>query len=96
MSRKMWYLVSYDIRDPVRLRKSAKLLKGYGERIQFSVFRCRATQRQIERMQWELKKIMSLDDDLLLIGLCDSCVNHIRKRKDNKDWEQKISNYEII
>lgn len=96
MAKKMWYLVSYDIRDPVRLRKSAKLLKGYGERIQFSVFRCRATHRQIERMQWELKKILNEDDDLLIIGLCDVCVSRIRKRKIDEKWEQKITNYEII
>ena len=35
-----WWLVCYDVRDPKRLRKAAKHMEGYGERMQYSVFRC--------------------------------------------------------
>ena len=44
---RFWYLVCYDIRDPKRWRRCFKLLKGYGEGLQYSVFRCRLTKRQL-------------------------------------------------
>jgi len=53
---KSFWLVSYDIADPKRLRKVAKFLEGYGQRIQYSVFQVRANDRDIERMKWELTK----------------------------------------
>lgn len=34
------YLVSYDISDPKRLRRVHRALRGYGEPLQYSVFRC--------------------------------------------------------
>ena len=34
------YLVCYDIRDPKRLRRVNKVIKGYGESWQYSVFFC--------------------------------------------------------
>lgn len=35
------YIVTYDIGDPVTWRVVFKLLKGYGEWVQLSVFQCR-------------------------------------------------------
>ena len=61
---KNWRLVMYDVRDPKRLRKVAKHLEGYGSRIQYSVFRCRLSERQAERLRWELTTILEEEDDL--------------------------------
>jgi CRISPR-associated protein Cas2 len=80
MSRGTWYLVSYDVRDPERLRRTAAVLKGYGDRLQYSVFRCRLSNRQKERMLWELAKVMDSDDALLLVPLCRVCVSRIEVR----------------
>ena len=44
-----WWLVCYDVRDAKRLRKTAKHMEGYGERMQYSVFRCWLTPREMER-----------------------------------------------
>jgi CRISPR-associated protein Cas2 len=33
-----WYLVCYDIRCPKRWRKAYKLIEGYGDRLQYSIF----------------------------------------------------------
>ena len=52
---RLWYLICYDIRDPKRWRQCFKLLKGYGMAMQYSIFRCRLTRRQLERMRWELE-----------------------------------------
>lgn len=75
-----WYLITYDIRDEKRLRRVAKTLSGYGSRIQYSVFRCRLSERDVERLRWELYRIMDKSDDILLIGLCDRCVTRLRSR----------------
>ena len=65
-----WWLVCYDVRDPDRLRKAAKHVEGYGERVQYSVFRCWMTARQMEQLRWELTAILASEDDILLIPIC--------------------------
>jgi len=40
------YLVTYDIRDDKRWRRVFKLMKGYGEWLQLSVFQCRLSRRR--------------------------------------------------
>ena len=52
-----WHLVSYDVRDDARLRRVARLLEGYGERLQHSVFRCRLGTVELERLRWELTRV---------------------------------------
>ena len=93
---KTWYLVSYDIRDPKRLLKVAKHLEGYGSRVQYSIFRCRLNKRAIERLKWELTKIMDPDDDLLVIGLCTKCADRVRRRNTEEQWAETVSTFEII
>jgi len=41
------YIVTYDVCDPKRLRKVFKLMKGYGDHIQLSVFRCELDAREV-------------------------------------------------
>jgi CRISPR-associated protein Cas2 len=69
-----WWLVCYDVRDAKRLRKAAKHLEGYGERMQYSVFRCWLTVRQMQQLRWELTELLTAEDDVLLIPLCSGCV----------------------
>jgi CRISPR-associated protein Cas2 len=73
-----WWLVCYDIRDQERLRKAAKHLEGYGERMQYSVFRCWLTRVEMERLRWELTEILAPEDDVLLMPLCAGCVAGIQ------------------
>lgn len=73
-----WWLVCYDVHDPDRLRKAAKHLEGYGERMQYSVFRCWLTRREMERLRWELTELLVAEDDVLLIPLCAGCVAGIQ------------------
>lgn len=93
---KLWYLVSYDVRDTKRLRKTAKHIEGYGERIQYSLFRCSLSKRQMERLRWELKKIMTQEDDLLIIGICDACVKKICQARNQREWPSEIEGFKII
>lgn len=69
-----WYLVSYDVRDPRRLRRVARHLEGYGERLQYSVFRCWLGDTQLQKLRWELTEKLDPEDDMLFIPLCSRCV----------------------
>lgn len=61
------YIVTYDIADPGRLRKVFKLLKGYGEHLQLSVFRCDLTRMALARMKDELSEIIDSEKDQVLL-----------------------------
>ncbi len=61
------YLVCYDIRDPKRLRRVHKVLKGYGEAWQFSVFFCVLKDIDRVRLQTDLEEQMNLKEDQAII-----------------------------
>jgi len=61
------YLVCYDISDPKRLRRVNKVLKGYGEAWQFSVFFCVLKDIDRIRLQSDLEKQMNQKEDQAMI-----------------------------
>lgn len=54
------YIVTYDISEPKRWRRLFKLMKGYGEWLQLSVFQCRLSRKRHAE----------------LIALIDGLINH--------------------
>jgi len=93
---KNWYLVAYDIRDPKRWRKVYKLLQGYGESVQLSIFRCCLNQREREKLCWELEEILVAEDNLLLAGLCDRCVERVQSCNRPEVWPVKQDRHRIV
>jgi len=64
------YLVTYDIADPDRLRKVFKVMKGAGEHVQFSVFRCVLSDRAREELIDALERVIErAEDQVLLVDL---------------------------
>lgn len=61
------YIVTYDIAHPARLRAVFRALKGYGEHLQFSVFRCDLTKMALATMKAELTAIIDCAKDQVLI-----------------------------
>lgn len=55
------YVVSYDISDTKRWRRVFKLMKGYGEWLQLSVFQCRLSARRHA-------ELMALLDGIIVNG----------------------------
>lgn len=93
---KNYYLICYDIRDPKRWRKAHKLLKGYGTTLQYSIFRCRLTQRDREELRWKLKQVLAEEDSLLIVGLCNRCVERIEACNRKEDWEVEVDLHLIL
>jgi CRISPR-associated protein Cas2 len=94
-----WWLICYDVRDPKRLRKTAKHMEGYGERMQYSVFRCWLTPRQVQCLRWELTEILTTDDDVLLIPLCSRCVESIQgthTATKEPEWPAEPAGHQIV
>lgn len=64
------YLVTYDVSDAKRLRRVHKLMKGYGEWLQLSVFQCRLSRRRLAEMQQLLDgAIVEQHDHVLIIDV---------------------------
>ncbi len=69
------YIVAYDISDPKRWRRVFKLMKGYGEWLQLSVFQCRMCRRRHAELVAMLGEIILNEHDYLImldLGLADS------------------------
>jgi len=60
------YLVCYDISDDKRLRKVFKTMRGYGDHLQYSIFECQFTTRDLIRCRTELARIINHDEDQVL------------------------------
>jgi CRISPR-associated protein Cas2 len=61
------YIVTYDIGEPRRWRAVFKLMSGYGEWVQLSVFQCRLSPRRHAEMVATLDQIIHHADDHVLI-----------------------------
>ena len=60
------FIVSYDVSDPKRLRKVFKLLRGYGDHIQLSVFRCELDKRELVELRAKLRDAIHAGEDQVL------------------------------
>ena len=61
------YIVTYDIADQKRWRRVFRLMNGYGEWLQLSVFQCRLTRAQQAEMIALLDGIIHHKEDHVLI-----------------------------
>ena len=64
------WLVVYDVADDKRRTKIYKLMRGYGDHIQFSVFRCIVSDLQVAEMRERLEVLVhATKDQVLLVPL---------------------------
>lgn len=63
-------VVTYDISDPIRLRKVLQVMKGFGDHLQYSVFRCYLSDTEKFRMLEALVEVIHrAEDQVLLVDL---------------------------
>jgi CRISPR-associated protein Cas2 len=61
------YIVAYDIADQRRWRRVFRLMNGYGEWLQLSVFQCRLSQRRRVELKFALDEILDHAQDHVVI-----------------------------
>ncbi len=94
--RRQLHLVAYDVREPKRWRRVYKLLRGYGERVQYSVFRVSATPLQAARLRWELERLLAPEDALMIIRMCPTCASRLRATHDGEQWPEEAAIVKIV
>lgn len=62
------YLICYDIAAPKRLRIVHKTMKGFGDPLQFSVFRCELTKLELHDLRERLAGVLHDDEDRVMIA----------------------------
>ena len=91
-----WRLVCYDIRDVKRYRLAYKLIQGYGERVQYSIFRCRLDDRQLAELRWKLARILDPTDSLLVIDICTRCASKVVVQNQLAGWDAAPATFAIV
>lgn len=67
-------LILYDISDPKRLQKVAKILENYAVRVQKSVFEAKMTQKRLLVLKREILSVIdSSVDSVAYFNLCEEC-----------------------
>lgn len=64
------YVVTYDISNPKRLRKVYKLMLGWGDHLQLSVFQCELNERELIELRAELARVVNhVEDQVLFVDI---------------------------
>lgn len=70
----MFVVIAYDISDDRRRDRVMRLLKDYGQRVQYSVFECDLTQRQYAQLRGRLRRrLRGEEDSVRYYALCLGC-----------------------
>jgi len=74
---KRW-LILYDISNHKRLAKVARILEGFGQRVQKSVFEAEASSRAVNEVKLKIERVIDAEKDyVLFFALCQD------------DWEKR-------
>jgi len=60
------YIVCYDVGCPKRWRSVFKTMRGYGDSVQYSVFRCELTKREMVDLREKLRGMIHHGEDRVL------------------------------
>lgn len=70
---KQW-IVCYDISSQKRRYQVDKLLSGYGDRIQYSVFLCRLTDSEYQHVRRSISMHITMEDRVNYYPQCVWCI----------------------
>jgi CRISPR-associated protein Cas2 len=74
------YVVSYDIMDPKRLQRVHRKMKGFGEAIHYSVFRCNLDPKGRVKLEEALTDLIKHNVDRVMIIDLGSVDGSVEKR----------------
>jgi CRISPR-associated protein Cas2 len=78
MRPKHHWIFLYDIKDPKRLSRVAKLAESFGNRIQKSVFEFYADYLLIDSIEKRIKMLITEEDSIAFVPICQT------------DWEKTV------
>ncbi|MDX9745953.1 MAG: CRISPR-associated endonuclease Cas2 [Syntrophales bacterium] len=74
----MKMLVAYDIADPIRLARVAKIMEDYGTRVQKSIFEVSARKGIFLEMKERIERVMEpAEDGVKYFPLCEKCAQRV-------------------
>ncbi len=73
----MFSIVCYDIPDNKRRNKVAKILEGFGNRVQESVFECDIKPEYMKLLHQKLQKAINPEDSIRYYYLCLQCLQKV-------------------
>lgn len=74
----MRYVVSYDIEENRTRTKLAKLLCGYGVRVQYSVFECELNEKRLREMYEKVFELTeNAEGSVRFYSICGKCEDKI-------------------
>lgn len=77
---KAYVVVAYDIADDRRRERVARILEGYGERVQYSVFECRLDRMGYLRLRHALEEVIKpAEDAVCFYFMCEADVRRIER-----------------
>ena len=67
-------------------------LNGY----QYSIYRARLDNIQLEHLRCDLSHAMAAEDSLLIVDLCPSCATNVISRNHVAGWEEPVSSFRVV
>ncbi|RMD59185.1 CRISPR-associated endonuclease Cas2 [Candidatus Parcubacteria bacterium] len=89
-ARRTLYVVAYDIPNNRRRTKIHKLLSGYGEWTQYSLFECYLSDKELLQLRHRLEPLLDAKkDSVRFYPLCASCASKVDTVGSEKPREKK-------
>jgi len=85
------YVIAYDIPSDRRRTKVHKVLCGFGQWTQYSLFECHLNQKELVTLRGKLDKLLKPEEDSLrFYPLCTPCVAKVVTIGSPKPEEQSV------
>ena len=92
--RSQIWVIAYDTPSDRRRRKFAKLLKGYGSRVQWSVFECELRGDQLQQLRQRLERLIVAEQDSVRFWRVpeQGCTQrlHLGRTAPSPEWEDRL------
>lgn len=76
----MHIVISYDVPEDKRRTKIHKILKSYGQWMQFSLFECELTEKEYIKLRSRLDKLIKPEEDSIRFYiLCACCKDKVER-----------------
>lgn len=86
-----FYAVAYDIPDDRRRSKVHKILSGFGQWTQYSLFECFLTSKEWVLLRAKLDRVLEpAEDSVRFYPLCEGCLHKVKTVGGRKPEERSV------